>query len=156
VTGGRKPDQPAEKLAIHRTLVNRILARAIAKGAPLTSLQIQQFDSDVMSKGEYKTFRREFERENDWIEFQNRVSGLLRDAIAEDAANDSGAPARYDDMVHKLEDRPESFTLWACCVPAISGYKSIDHRSAVTTQAVVLALVLAVIAYIILHALKVL
>jgi hypothetical protein len=142
----------AEKLDIHQILVNRIVRRAIAEGIPLTPVQIQQFDSDTMSKGQYKKFRNEFECESDWQGFLERISGLLHNAIAEDAANDPGAPARYDEMVHQLEDRPESFTLWACCVPAISGYKSIHHRSTVTTQAVVLSIVLAVIVYIILHA----
>src|SRR5215470_13611871 len=118
----------AEKMAIHQELVNRIVARAVAEGEPLTSIQIRQFESDSMSKDEYWKFDEEFKRENEWQAFMDRISGLLRSAIAEDASNDPDAPAPYDAMVHKLEDRQKSFTLWACCVPAISGYKSIDHR----------------------------
>lgn len=84
--------------------------------------------------------------------FMDRISGLLRSAIAEDTATDPDAPNGYDAMVHKLEDRPESFTLWACCVPAIPGYKSVDHR----TTIIVWLGVLAVIVIVVLHALKIL
>lgn len=88
-----------------------------------------------------------------WQPFLDRISGLLRRAIEEDDANDPAAPARYDLMAHKLEDRLESFNLWACCVPAMSGYKSQDQSSwlgiAITIG------VLAVIACMVLHALKI-
>jgi hypothetical protein len=142
----------AEKLAIQQKLVNRIVARAVAEGKPLTSIQTRQFETDSMSKEEYWKFDEEFKPENEWQDFMDRISGLLRSAIAEDAANDPDAPARYDAMVHKLEDRPESFTLWACCVPAISGYKSVDHR----TTIIVWLGVLAVIVFVFLHALRIL
>lgn len=46
----------AEKLAIHQKLMNRIVARAVAEGKPLTSIQIRQFESDSMSKEEYWKF----------------------------------------------------------------------------------------------------
>ena len=78
----------------------------------------------------------------------DRISGLLRSAIAEDAANDPDAPARYNKMVQQLEDRPESFTLWACCVPAIPGYKSIQKPgfiSVLTLLGVVAAIVLVIL-----------
>lgn len=142
----------AAKLSIHQLLVNRIVTRAVVEGAPITPIQIQQFESDAMSKEQRRAFSKEFDRENDWQEFLDRIGSLLRRAIAEDAEKDPQAPDRYDAMVHQLEDRPESFTLWACCVPAISGYKSKTRWQ--LTDVVVLLFVLAVIFTVILHLLK--
>jgi len=136
----------------HQLIIHRIATRAQAEGAPLTSLEFRQFDSDRMSKDEFQKFENEFGGVHAWQPFLDRISGLLKRAIAEDAANDPTVPARYDEMVHKLEDRPESFTLWACCVPAISGYKANNHR----TTIIVWLAVLAVIVFIVLHALKIL
>ena len=82
----------------------------------------------------------------------DRVSGLLRRAIVEDTANDPDAPARYNKMVQRLEDRPESFTLWACCVPAIPGYKSIQKAGFIS--GLMLLGVVAVIVLVILHLIK--
>ena len=107
-----------------------------------------------MSKEQFRKFNREFEEENEWMEFFNRIVCLLQNAIAEDAATDPEAASRYDTMVHELEDRPESFTLWACCVPAISGYKSKYKRHSL---AIVMTLIIgAVILCIILFKLKIL
>jgi hypothetical protein len=144
----------AGKIGIHQWLVNRIVTRAVKEGAPLTPLQIQQFDSDAMSKEQCRKFKKEFEKENEWLQFFNRTGCLLRNAIAEDAANDPAARSRYDTMVHELEDRHESFTLWACCVPAIPGYKSRHKRH--SWDVVMTLIILAVILCIILFKLKVL
>ena len=153
MTSGESAVAVAEKIAVHQRLLNRIVSRAIAEGEPLTPIQLRQFHSDTMAKEEYWKFNKEFEQENEWQGFMDRMSGLLRNAIAEDAAHDPEAPARYDAMVHKLEDRPESFTLWACCVPAISGYKSIDQPG--WRGIVIWLVVLAVIVFIVLHAVKI-
>lgn len=150
-TESARPES-AEAVGFHQLIVNRIATRAQAEGTPLTQLDLRQFDSDRMSKNEYRKFEKEFGGVDAWQPFLDKISGLLKRAIEEDAANDPTAPARYDAMVHKLEDRPESFTLWACCVPAISEYKSIDRR----TTIVVWLVVLGVLAYIVLHALKIL
>ena len=120
----------------------------------MTPIQIQELESGVTSKEDGRKISEEFDRENEWQEFLNRINGLLRNAIAEDGANDPEAPARYDGMVHPLEGRRESFTLWACCVPAIPGYKSAGSRHWLTI--VVQLLILAVIICVALHALKIL
>jgi hypothetical protein len=140
-------------MEIHQRLVNRIMARAVAEGVPLTPIQIQQFESDGMSKEERKAFQKEFERENEWMEFFKRVVELMKNAIAEDAATDPGAPARYDAVVHELEDDDDSFTLWACCVPAIPGYKS--NEGSQWPMLIVLIAVLAVIVYLLLRTMKI-
>lgn len=142
-----------KKTEIHQRLVNRIVARAQAEGTPLTPIQIQQFESDGMSKDERKAFKEEFERENKWMEFFKRIVELMKNVIAEDAATDPKAPARYDAMVHELEDDDDSFTLWACCVPAIPGYKS-NERSQWPMLIIPIA-VLAVIVYVVLHSMKI-
>ena len=153
-----KPESPqpesAEAVGIHQLIVHRIATRAQAEGSPLTPLELRQFDSGQMSRDEYRKFDKEFGGVDAWQPFLDKISGLLKRAIEEDAASDPTAPGRYDAMVHKLEDRPESFTLWACCVPAISRYKSQGKPR--FTDRVVLVVILAVIAYIILHALKIL
>ena len=145
----REHPESAKKLGIHQRLLHRIAARALAEGAPLTPAQMRELEGQASSKEESRQIFEEFERANDWQEFLKRISGLLRNAIAEDALQDPEAPARYDAMVHELEDRPESFTLWACCVPAIPGYKS-ESRWGFADVAVFL-LVIAVILYVILH-----
>jgi len=114
----------AAKLHIHQALVNRIAARAVAEGSPLTPLELEMFESDSLPRKQAREFSRKFDRENNWQGFLDRVSGLLRNAIAEDTGKDPEAPHRYDAMVHEIEERRESFTLWACCVPAIPHYKS--------------------------------
>jgi hypothetical protein len=144
----------AEADRIHQLLVNRITSRAQAEGAPLTSVELRQFDSDRMPKKEYWKFDKEFGGVDAWQPFLDKISGLLRRAIEEDAACDPTAPARYEAMVHDLESHRESFTLWACCVPAISGYKS--SLQPALTAVLVWLLMLAVLAYIVLHALKIL
>jgi len=154
MNSGCDPEYSAEAVRIHQFLVNRIATRAQSEGTPLTSIEMKQFESQRMSKDEARKFDKEFGGIDAWQPFLNRVSGLLKRAIEEDAASDPTAPARYEAMVHDLEDRWESFSLWACCVPAISGYRSRGQPTWLGI-AVVLA-VLAVIAYIILHALKIL
>jgi len=57
-------------------------------------------------------------------------------------------------MVKKLENDPESFTLWACCVPAF--WKSGSRFSWKARNVAVLLIVLALIFYIALRALKIL
>ena len=48
-----------------------------------------------------------------WREPLGRESpNFHSDSIAGDAQNDPHAPAGYDRMVHKLENRQESFKLW--------------------------------------------
>ena len=154
MNSGCDPEYSAEAVRIHQFLVNRIATRAQSEGTPLTSIEMKQFESQRMSKDEARKFDKEFGGIDAWQPFLNRVSGLLKRAIEDDAASDPTAPARYEAMVHDLEDRWESFSLWACCVPAISGYRSRGQPTWLGI-AVVLA-VLAVIAYIILHALKIL
>ena len=151
---GCDPEYSAEAVRIHQFLVNRIAARAQAEGTPLTEMEMKQFEAQRMPKDEARRLEEEFGGIDAWQPFLDKISGLLRRAIEEDAASDPEAPARYDAMVHDLEDRWESFSLWACCVPAISGYKS-KGRPTLVGMAVVLA-VLAVIAYMVLHALKIL
>jgi len=107
-----------------------------------------------MSKDEYWEFDKEFSRVDAWQPFLEKISGLLRRAIEEDAANDPIASAHYEAMVRELESHEQSFTLWACCVPAISGYKSV-HQNGWPSIAILLG-VLAVIVYILLHALRLL
>jgi len=145
--------ESAEKLGIHQRLLHRIAARALAEGTPLTPVQMRELESQASSKQESRQIFEAFEQENDWHEFLERISGLLRNAIAEDALEDPEAPARYDAMVHELEDRPASFTLWACCVPAIRHYKS-DSGSG-WPGVVILFCILALIVYMFLHGLKI-
>ena len=140
----------SDGLQAHYALVNRMVARAGVEGYPLSSLELQQFDSDHMSKEEYQRFSDEFERQFDWQGFLDRTSGILQRAIAEDAQKDPLAPNRYNEMVRKLEGRKESFTLWACCVPAISGYKS-----APSNQWLPFVVVLGIVLAIMLFALKI-
>jgi len=142
-------------LEAHQALVNRIVRRAQQEGCPLASLELQQFDSDRMAKDEFGKFNDEFEREYTWQGFLDRISGLLRRAIEEDAANDPDAPRRYDNMVHELEGAPESFSLWACCVPAIPHYKSAPGSGS-WAHIIVTGAILAVVIVIVLRALKVL
>jgi hypothetical protein len=144
----------AEALRIHQFLVNRIATRAQLEGTPLTPLELRQFESERMSKDEYWEFDKEFGGVDAWQPFLEKVGGLLRRAIEEDAVNDPTASAHYEALVHDLENDEHSFTLWACCVPAISGYKSV-HQYEWRSIAILLA-ILAVIAYILLHALKIL
>jgi hypothetical protein len=114
-----------ERLAsIHATLVNRIINRARSEGNPLSELEIRQFESERMAKEEHRRFSKQFDQEVGWQEFLDRTSGLLSRAIVEDSEKDPDAAGRYDQMVHDLEQHGDSFTLWACCVPAIKGYKS--------------------------------
>jgi hypothetical protein len=125
-TREREPETVADaKLAsIHETLVNRIIIRAQSEGNPLSELEIRQFESDRMAREEYRRFGKQFDQEVGWQKFLDRTSGLLGRAIAEDSEKDPAAVGRYDQMVHDLEQHGDSFTLWACCVPAIKGYKS--------------------------------
>ena len=141
----------AQFLQIHEELVNRIAARARFEGSPLTPLELQQFDSDRMSKGEYHKFDEEFQQRYAWQDFLDRMSGLLRRAIAEDELKDPTAGQRYSEKVHLLEGAPESFTLWACCVPALSGYESNNARSATFVQ---LGIVIAIVTVILWMVLK--
>jgi hypothetical protein len=145
--------QQTEALQSHQALVNRISVRAQQEGSPLTSLELQQFDSDRMSKDEYQKFDERFNQEYTGQAFLDRVSGILSRAIAEDSATDQGAALRYDGMVHQLEDRPESFVLWACCVPALRGYKS-NQAGGLRGTIIQFVIVLAILA-IILRILKI-
>jgi hypothetical protein len=128
--------------SFHQLLINRI-----AGGRNQKALR-------RMSKEEYRTFDKEFGGVEAWQPFLDRISGLLRRAIEEDAASDPSTRDRYEAMVHDLEEHQESFTLWACCVPAISGYKS-SHKQSLT-DVIVLLFVHAVIASLIMHFLKIL
>lgn len=152
-----KTEDPAaesvEAVGFHQLIVHRIATRAQAEGTPLTPVELRQFDSGRLSGEEFRKLDEEFGGIDAWQPFLDRISGLLRRAIAEGSASDPTASARYDAMVHKLEDRPESFTLWACCVPAISGYQSIDQPG--WRGIVIWLAVLAVIAFIFLHAVKI-
>lgn len=114
----------ARLASIHETLVNRIINRARSEGNPLSELEIRQFESERMAKEEHRQFSKQFDQEVGWQEFLDRTSGLLSRAIAEDSEKDPAAASHYDQMVHDLEQHGDSFTLWACCVPAIKGYKS--------------------------------
>jgi hypothetical protein len=143
-----------EAFRIHQLLVSRIAGRAQSEGTPLSSLDLRQFESERMSKEEYRAFDKEFGGVEAWQPSLDRISGLLRRAIEEDAASDPSARERYEVMVHDLEQHQGSFTLWACCVPAISGYKS-SHRPSLT-DVIVLLFVVAVIASLILRFLKIL
>jgi hypothetical protein len=144
----------AEKIRIHQYLVNRIISRAQIEGTPLKPIEIQQFESDRMLKDEYRKFDKEFTRETNWQDFLDRISGILRRAIAEDAANDPTIPAQYKEMVNKLEDCDASFTLWACCVPALS--EDWSKLSWKVHGVALLIVVLAVIFGILLYCLKIL
>jgi hypothetical protein len=150
---GCDPDYSAEAVRIHQFLVNRIAIRAQAEGVPLTEVEMKQFESQRMPKDEARKFDVEFGGIGAWQPFLDKISGLLKRAIEEDTANDPTAPARYEAMVHDLEDRWESFNLWACCVPAIPGYKSKGQPTWLGIAVVVA--VLAVIAYMVLRALKI-
>jgi hypothetical protein len=77
----------------------------------------------------------------------DRISGLLRNAIENDTSQDPEAAARFDELVHRLEDSSEDFTLWCCCVPAIQGYKSEGSAAAVWGNAIVVVIVLMIIAF---------
>ena len=151
---GCDPEYSAEALRIHEFLVNRIATRAQSEGTPLTEIELQEFESQRMSRDEARKLGKEFGGIDAWQPFLNKISGLLKRAIEQDAASDPTAPARYEAMVHDLEDRWESFSLWACCVPAISGYKS-KHKLGLVEVGVLLA-VLGLIAFIVLHLLKIL
>jgi hypothetical protein len=154
MTTGCDPEYSAEAIEAHQFLVNRIATRARSEGTPLTEIELKEFESQRMSKDEARRLDKEFGGIDAWQPFIDKISGLLKRAIEEDAASDPAAPARYEEMVHGLENRWESFSLWACCVPAISGYKS-QHQSKWVVGVVAVA-VLAVIAYMVLHALRIL
>jgi hypothetical protein len=151
---GCDPEYSAEAVRIHEFLVNRIAARAQAEGTPLPSSEMEQFESQRMSKDESRRFHKDFGGMGAWQPFLDKISGLLKRAIEEDAVSDPTAPARYEAMVHDLEDRWESFSLWACCVPAIPGYKS-SHKLGFR-DIFVLLLVAAGIVVLVLHLLKIL
>ena len=147
------PSTPREVLILEaRSLIRaRIDRQAIAEGRPLTELESRMLDSERLSKGEGRKAMDEVEKEYGWQDFMERISGLLSRAIDEDVKKDPSVSRRFDELVHQLESSAEDFTLWACCVPAIRGYKA--RTGSVFNNIFVVAVVLIVLGFIVAKAL---
>lgn len=130
---------------IHQQILNRISLRAQVEGQPLEPLETQLFESDAYSRKDYRRFSNEFVGRYSWPEFVARISGLLSRAIAEDTQSDPSAPQNYEGMVRQLEKRPESFSLWVCCVPAIKGYKPKSSNQTTLIVAIIASIILFVV-----------
>lgn len=144
-----------EEIAIleaRNTIRARIEKQALSEGSPLTELEMRMLDSDRMDRDRARQAMDEVEKIYGWQEFMDRISGLLTHAIEHDTAADPTARGRFDGLVHRLESSKDDFTLWACCVPAISGYES--EGGLVRNTVVITALLLLLIAVIVAKALK--
>lgn len=102
--------------------LRRILREAEEEGKPLTELEQWYLLTGPAKEAEEdrdKERIKQFASMHNESEFADRITNLLRRAMARDTAQNADAPVEYVAQLEALGNREEDIGFWMMCVPAI-------------------------------------
>ena len=98
----------------------RLLEQASAEGTPLSELELRYLDNCYTEGDAWHALDKEFGKQENPVDFQIRMSEILRRRYANEVATNPGIALDYLRAVNTLEDYWPEFELWSIAVPALA------------------------------------